>query len=110
MKDKDIIHNDFLAGVSYGDFQLVDIKVGDKVDLVHERGNIYDKNAIRVDFNGRKLGYIKRDRTADIHNAKKAGRKIEGYITAIHRNNPSWRQVTLRVLADKVTQPADEKL
>lgn len=43
------------------------IGIGDKVDLVPEPDNEYDSRAIRIDHNGRKLGYINRLMTSAFH-------------------------------------------
>ncbi len=110
MLDHETIYQDFLAGVAYGDMQLTDLAAGDKVQLVHERSNKFDPNAIRVDFNGVKIGYIKRDHTHILHTAKALGRRPSGYISAVQKNNPSYRQVTIKILADKIVEPKDETL
>jgi HIRAN domain len=36
------------------------MKAGDAVSLVREPGNPYDKNPVRVEWNGHQLGYIPR--------------------------------------------------
>lgn len=51
-----------LAGVTFDDAQdnIKDLEpLGiDRMDLIREPGNAYDPNAIRVEFEGRYLGYI----------------------------------------------------
>ena len=54
---------DKAVGVTFGDCQKVlpTLKRGEVLELIPEPENPYDPNAIRVESNGKKCGYIKRD-------------------------------------------------
>ncbi|MEL7609529.1 MAG: HIRAN domain-containing protein [Bacillota bacterium] len=47
-----------VAGIQHAQPDFSTLEVGGKIDLVHEPDNEYDKKAVRVEFNGQKLGYI----------------------------------------------------
>ena len=50
-----LVGNLFVPG---GQELLKDLKSGQQLDLVRESDNQYDKNAIRVEANGNKIGYL----------------------------------------------------
>lgn len=65
-----IIFNDLVAGLSHACPQgIYKTHKGYTVTLTHEPENEYDARAIRVDYNGQKLGYIPAEQTAQIHSA-----------------------------------------
>ena len=48
-----------IAGIQNGNYKFPEnIKVGDRVNLVHEKDNKYDPNAVAIMFEGTQLGYI----------------------------------------------------
>lgn len=48
-----------IAGIQNGNYSFPEnIKIGDRVDLVHEKDNKYDPNAVAVFFEGTQLGYV----------------------------------------------------
>ncbi len=75
-----------LAGVSFDDRQdnISQCKDCDKLDLMREPNNTYDKNAIRVEDKGRMLGYIPKVQAASLAQYMDAGGDIAGcYIDRI---------------------------
>lgn len=90
-----------LAGVQYGDYQLVFkyLKAGTVVQLIGEPSNPRDKKAIRVEYKGIKLGYIPQGtiHQSELWNAHNRGFKCIGVITAFNKNNPSWCLITLQL-------------
>lgn len=50
-----------VVGVQYAEPDFSMLEIGARVELIHESDNDYDKNAVRVEFNGQKLGYIAKD-------------------------------------------------
>ena len=64
---KILVQSSPLAGYRYGEAAAVWplLRAGDPLELVHEAENQSDANAVRVDWRGRKLGYVpKRDNAA----------------------------------------------
>lgn len=92
-----------LAGVKYADSQLTNINPGASINLVWERSNPFDPNAIRVDLDEVKLGYIKGRDTHILHAHREAGVKLHGFIRSYHPTNPSYTQIVVVVYGDKPT-------
>ena len=57
-----LVQSSPLAGFRYAEAEAVMplLKPGDALDLVREEGNPHDANAVRVEWRGRKLGYVPR--------------------------------------------------
>lgn len=97
------LYCDALAGVKFADSQLTKITPGIAVDLVWEPSNPYDRNAIRVDLNGVKLGYIKAAHTQKLHEKREAAVKLHSFIRSYHPQNPSWEQIFIVIYTDKTS-------
>ena len=87
-KDQYIRKRMIIAGSYYCDKAVLDsLKVGSLIDLEAEPDNLYDKDAVRLLFNGQKIGYVaKKDRMAFL-TCLKLKRKIYGVITEIVNEN-----------------------
>jgi len=86
-KDQFIRKRMIIAGSSYCDKAVLDkLKVGTYFELEAEPDNAYDKDAVKLVFEGQKIGYIaKKDRIAFV-TCLKLRRNIYGVITAIMRD------------------------
>jgi len=74
-----------LAGFVYYDGQAVwdQMKAGDRLTLKREPENPHDRNAVRLEWQGRMLGYVpKRDNT-DLARQMDHGAKVEARITEL---------------------------
>jgi hypothetical protein len=75
-----IVYRGPIAGMSYYDFRLRPdlLEKHPTVNLVAEPENKYDAHAIRVEtLNGKKIGYIPRTRTDELHRAWGRGATLE---------------------------------
>lgn len=63
-----VVQSSPLAGWRYAEAAAVwpELKVGEPLDLVREADNPHDANAVRVQWRGRKLGYVPRRQNAAI--------------------------------------------
>jgi len=63
-----VVQSSPLAGWRYAEAAAAwpDLKVGEPLDLVREADNPHDANAVRVQWRGRKLGYVPRRQNAAI--------------------------------------------
>ena len=61
-----LVQSSPLAGFRYGEAQArwTSMRTGDALELVREAGNPHDANAVRVEWRGRKLGYVPRRENA----------------------------------------------
>ena len=74
-----------LAGFVYYDGEAVwdRMKAGDRLTLAREPDNPHDRNAVRLEWQGRMLGYVpKRDNT-DLARQMDHGAKVEARITEL---------------------------
>jgi hypothetical protein len=83
-KDQYIRKRMIIAGSYFCDKAVLDtLEVGSHIDLEAEPDNPYDKDAVKLLFNGEKIGYIaKKDHMAFV-TCLKLKRKIYGVITSI---------------------------
>lgn len=90
-----------LAGVQYSDYQLVfkGLKAGTVLQLVGEPKNPFDSKAVRVQYNGIKLGYLPRFsiQQSEVWNAHANGSKVIAVVTAFNKTNPTWMMITVQV-------------
>jgi hypothetical protein len=63
-----LVQDSPLAGFRYGEAAAVwpHLREGDALELVREPANPHDANAVRVDWQGRKLGYVPRRENAAV--------------------------------------------
>jgi len=61
-----LVQSSPLAGFRYGEAAAVMpmLQTGDALELVREEDNPHDPNAVRVEWRGRKLGYVPRRQNA----------------------------------------------
>lgn len=92
-----------VAGLQYYDYQLLGskLKAGAICKFVWEPRNKYDKNAIRIDVAGVKIGYVPAGKTHEYHQLRVQGRKIRASIAAVNKTNPTWYMVTVKVEAEE---------
>ncbi len=57
-----------------------DVQIGEQVQFIPQPDNRYDSQAIGIELNGRKLGYVDRGRLTLFHRHLKAGHHISGEI------------------------------
>lgn len=91
-----------IAGVQYGEWQLITKKpkAGAELKLVAEPSNKFDPDAIKVMYGNRKIGYIKRNDTEELHKYHAAGAKFKAMLRSVNANNPSWYSLVVAVSVD----------
>jgi hypothetical protein len=76
-----------IAGFVYYDGQSVwdRMKAGDRLTLVREPANAHDANAVRLEWEGRMIGYVPRKDNADLARQMDYGARVEARITNLAR-------------------------
>ena len=84
-----LLQNSPLAGSQYYAVSTswTDIRVGDGLTLIREPDNRHDRHAIRVEWNGHKLGYVPRAENKAAARAMDGGEKLEARVTRL-RDDP----------------------
>jgi hypothetical protein len=87
------------AGLRYHDAKAVwdELQVGDRLALVREPDNPYDANAVRVEWNGHKLGYIPRTENQAVARQIDRGNPLQARITKLTYYRNHRRKLELEV-------------
>ena len=87
---KMLVQSSLLAGFQYyqGGRLWDEIKVGDPLTLAREPDNPHDSNAVRVEWQGHKLGYVPRRENQAVARHMDSGGKVEARVSKLtqHRN------------------------
>jgi hypothetical protein len=73
------------------------IRPGDRLTLTREPDNRHDRNAIRVDWNGRQLGYVPRAENRAVAAALDRGEKLEARVSKLREAHDPWQRVEFEV-------------
>lgn len=88
-----------LAGFEHHDGEALwpYLTIGDNLQLRREPGNPHDSSAIRVDWNGRELGYIPKIQNRTTARLMDEGKWLEARIGGLERHENPWRRVSLEI-------------
>lgn len=89
-----------LAGFQYHAGKAVwpQLRVGDALTLVREPDNAHDARAVRVEWQGRKIGYVPRRENADVARLMDAGQRLTARITRLADVRDPWSRVRFEIL------------
>jgi hypothetical protein len=71
---------------------------GAALALVREADNVHDGKAVRVEWNGLKLGYVPRAQNHTLAQLLDRGHELEGRIEALRVSRNPWERVRFAVL------------
>ena len=96
---KVLVQSSPLAGSQYYALSSVwdEIRVGDKLLLKREPENRHDGNAIRVEWNGRRLGYVPRRENRALAAAMDRGERVEARVSRLAKHRNPWQRVEFEV-------------
>lgn len=96
-----LVQSSPLAGFTHYDAadSFDQIKAGDELVLIREPDNPYDVNAVRVEWHGRKLGYLPRHENRAIAVELDRGGKIEARVAALRRHPDPRKRLLIDVFA-----------
>ena len=86
----------YVAGFAYysGVFIFNQLSIGSPVKVMLDDDNHYDANAVKLLFNGNKIGYIPRDKNPEVAALLKAGHDIfDGAVQQISPDEHPEKQV-----------------
>jgi hypothetical protein len=88
-----LVQDSPLAGFSHDQAAAVfaELRIGDGLRLARERDNPHDVNAVRVEWQGHKLGYVPRARNAELASAMDRGETVSARVTRL-RHHPDPRR------------------
>lgn len=96
---KVLVQSSTLAGSQYYALSEVSpqIRRGDRLTLVREPENRHDQRAIRVEWNGRPLGYLPRAENRAVAKALDEGERLEARVSRLREDPNPWRRVEVEV-------------
>ena len=80
------------------------LRVGEPLALAREPDNPYDANAVRVEWRGRKLGYVPRRDNAAVARHLDRGTALEARIAALRQNRNRTVRIDLDIIAPLETR------
>lgn len=90
-----LIQESPLAGFQYheGERLWTQMCVGQPLTLVRETGNPYDSKAVRVDWQGQKLGYVPRVENTAVAQMLDRGERLTARIVRLKEDQNPWERV-----------------
>lgn len=94
-----LVQSSPLAGFQYYEGKALweQMKVGDVLTLVREPDNAYDPRAVRVEWQGHKLGYVPRKENEAVARQLDRGNKLEARIVQLRKHRDPWKRVEFEV-------------
>lgn len=88
-----------LAGFQYhqGEACWPELQLNACLTLTREQENRHDARAIRVDWQGRKLGYVPRAENATLASLMDRGHRLEARIQSLKESPDPWKRVALEI-------------
>ena len=102
-----LLQDSSLAGFQYhaGRTLWPQMQVGDALTLIREPDNPHDAKAVRVEWQGHKIGYVPRRENADVARFMDGGQKLVARISRLAEVRDPWSRVRFEVLIP--VQPAE---
>ena len=97
-----IVQQSPLAGFQFYDGKALweEMKPGDTLTLVRERNNAHDANAVRVEWNGNRLGYIPRRENTGVARQMDRGASVKARIVKLTQARNPWQRILFEVYVD----------
>jgi len=94
------VYRGYVAGFQFHDGpELVSgMEPGESVSLVREPRNRHDQYAVRVDYRGRKIGYVPQTVSQHVASQMGDGVRARGVISAVDAAAVPWRAVQIRAV------------
>jgi hypothetical protein len=94
-----IVQESPLAGFQYheGGRLWPRLRTGQPLALIREPGNHYDPHAVRIDWRGRKLGYLPRNENTAVSQMLDRGARLTARIERLRETRNPWGRVRVVV-------------
>lgn len=88
-----------VAGFQYhqGEAVWAKLQVGESVSLVREPDNAFDPRAVRIDWQGHKLGYVPRIDNAAVSHLLDNGQGVSAEIVSLKESDNPWDRIDFAV-------------
>ena len=97
-----LVQSSPLAGFNYHQAPAVwrDMRVGDALELAREPDNAYDTQAVRVDWQGHKLGYVPRTHNAALAWAMDRGEFLGARVSRVQPHRSPRKRIEFEVYVE----------
>ena len=94
-----LVQSSPLAGFQFHEGKALweQMKVGDALTLVREPDNVHDPRAVRVEWQGHKLGYVPRTENEAVARQLDRGNPLEARIVQLRRHRDPWKRLEFEV-------------
>ncbi len=94
-----VIQESYVAGYRYHEGKKVwkDLRIGDPLDLVREPDNPFDSNAVRVDWQGHKLGYVPRLDNDGVSRQLDLGAPLQARIARLKKSRSPRQRIWMEI-------------
>lgn len=94
-----LVQSSPLAGSQYYSANRVwgAIRIGDRLSLAREPDNRHDRNAVRVEWKGQKLGYVPRAENRAVAQAIDTGEQLEAKVSRLRDDPDPWRRIEFEI-------------
>lgn len=94
-----LVQSSPLAGFQYHEGKALwgQMKVGDVLTLAREPDNPHDPRAVRVEWQGHKLGYVPRAENEAVARQLDRGNKLEARILHLRKHRDPWKRIEFEV-------------
>jgi hypothetical protein len=94
-----LVQSSPLAGFRYyaGEALWQEMRAGDRLTLVREADNPHDGNAVRVEWQGQKLGYLPRAENRAVAAAMDNGEAVDARIAKLRQHRNPWQRMLIEV-------------
>ena len=94
-----LVQSSPLAGSQYYSASRVwgEIRIGDRLSLAREPDNRHDRNAVRVEWKGQKLGYVPRAENRAVAQAIDTGEQLEARVSRLRDDPDPWRRIEFEI-------------
>jgi len=88
-----------VAGFQYhrGETLWPQLATGQPITLIREPGNRFDQRAVRIDWQGEKLGYIPAIDNAAVSQLLDRGEQLSALIVGLKKSNNPWERIEVEV-------------
>ena len=94
-----LVQSSPLAGIQFYTAKQwwTEMRPGDRLELVREPANPHDANAIRVEWQGHKLGYVPRRENQAVAREMDRGTTLEARISKLQRHRSPWQRLRMDI-------------
>ena len=94
-----LVQSSPLAGSQYYAVEALwgEMRLGDRLTLVREPENRYDKRAVRIEWKGHKLGYVPRKNNHLVAESLDMGEALEARISKLRDDPDPWQRIEFEI-------------